>query len=34
VPERHQVLQQLLSQLDAAVVEGDRDSHRTVTLPA
>jgi hypothetical protein len=31
--ERRQFLQQSLAQLDAAVVEGDRDSHRTVTLP-
>jgi hypothetical protein len=34
VPERRHLLQQPLAQPDAAVVEGDRDSHRTVTLPA
>src|SRR3954452_8088813 len=33
VPERPQLLQQPLAQVDAAVVEGDGDSHRTVTLP-
>src|SRR6201999_1913138 len=33
VPERSQLLQQRLAQPDAAMVEGDRDSHRTVTLP-
>ena len=33
VPERRQLLQQPLAQLDAAMVEGNRDSHRTVTLP-
>ena len=33
VPERRQLLQQPFAQLDAAVVEGDGDSHRTVTLP-
>jgi hypothetical protein len=31
--ERDELLEQPLAQLDPAMVEGDRDSHRTVTLP-
>src|SRR5262245_10025795 len=34
VPGAHDLLEHALSQLHAAMVEGDRDPHRAVTLPA